>query len=472
MLAQEKEAAGGYAQGLNIMVNGQCLHFDAGQARLEDGRAMAPLEELAAALGARVEYQGENTVNLYIGSDLAAALTVGENRLELPGETAALDAAPYREGGTLMVPVAAVARALGYQVYWDGTYETAVALDTQALSSQAQDGLDLMWRLLNAMTAIPEHQEGQSIQQKGNLELELKLLGGLAATGSYTVVIDSDSLTADQAASGSMTVDLAELGELVSALGASQEDMGELGALFARHTLTYIQDNPGGCIYLQGSLMDLLMAAMGMEAEEGAWTALPVPTVPGGLLDVEGALKASLSTVIAADPFHAWDVITTTLSVLKETMGDDCFVQEGEDYVLSWDNQTLLNTVLEGEGYDPKTLTQEELDQAAEEYGLPQNWELSLRITPQGDNLCAYSLSMNLEDEGNQVTMDLKGTSQGMDLQALFRLAGVVEVGLSGSAETQVTDTQPESAPPQDAQIVYPQGNLGMGMLGTSMLGM
>lgn len=96
---------------------------------LVDGVSYLPAGELAAALGASAEAEGDR-------------VTLTKN-----GESAVLNAA-FRREGTAYLPIRAAGNALGFSVGWDRAQRTVLLADVRALAETvAQAGSPQTWRL-------------------------------------------------------------------------------------------------------------------------------------------------------------------------------------------------------------------------------------------------------------------------------------------------------------------------------------
>ncbi|RJX24919.1 MAG: hypothetical protein C4554_08000 [Dethiobacter sp.] len=113
------------AQPVTVTLNGESLNFDV-QPLLENGRLLVPLRAIAEALGAGVEWADVPP---------AVMITRGEDRMELrPGLKRALknnrefnlEAAPQLVNGRVLVPVRFVSEALGAQAEWQAYTRTVV----------------------------------------------------------------------------------------------------------------------------------------------------------------------------------------------------------------------------------------------------------------------------------------------------------------------------------------------------------
>lgn len=97
-------------------VNGQTLPLDSA-AYISNGRTMVPLRFIAEAMGANVSYEDE-TVTVK-SSNKTITMKIGSEEYSVNGEKKSLDSATEISNDRTMVPVRAIAEALGMSVLWD-----------------------------------------------------------------------------------------------------------------------------------------------------------------------------------------------------------------------------------------------------------------------------------------------------------------------------------------------------------------
>ena len=101
-----------------IKVNGETRITDAA-AVIEDSRTLVPVRFISEALGAEVRWEGaEKNVTIIRGSDWID-LWAGEKMMVVNGRAVMLDVHAKIKEGRVMIPLRAVAEALGLTVLWD-----------------------------------------------------------------------------------------------------------------------------------------------------------------------------------------------------------------------------------------------------------------------------------------------------------------------------------------------------------------
>jgi hypothetical protein len=115
-------------QYVSVMVNGQPLQSDVKPFVNADGRTMLPVRAIAEALGATVQWdEATQTATLTLG-EKTVKVTIGQNSLLVDGNPVSMDTAAAIKDGRTLLPVRAIGEALGAQVGWDEQTQT-VKLD-------------------------------------------------------------------------------------------------------------------------------------------------------------------------------------------------------------------------------------------------------------------------------------------------------------------------------------------------------
>lgn len=125
-------------QYVSVMVNGQPLQSDVKPFVNADGRTMLPVRAIAEALGATVQWdEATQTATLTLG-EKTVKVTIGQNSLLVDGNPVSMDTAAAIKDGRTLLPVRAIGEALGAQVGWDEQTKT-VQLDNN-LAARPEGG--------------------------------------------------------------------------------------------------------------------------------------------------------------------------------------------------------------------------------------------------------------------------------------------------------------------------------------------
>lgn len=113
-----------YRIAVSVLVFGLPVAFDAGPYIDGNGRVMVPLRAVAEALGARVHWDGAGTVALE-RQGRRVVFSVGSAEVAVEGERRTMDTVPALRDGRVLVPVRFAGQYLGMRVSWDPFTRTA-----------------------------------------------------------------------------------------------------------------------------------------------------------------------------------------------------------------------------------------------------------------------------------------------------------------------------------------------------------
>ncbi len=450
---RDKVSAGGTADGINVMVNGQCIPFSDVRPEIKNGRTMVPLASAMEYLGASVSYDRiGHTASVTLG-DRSFTHAIGTALLTpADGEAVTMDVASYVKDGSTMVPVSFFAQALGYEVFWDSAYETAVLLDRQAAVEAIDQNFTLANRILYTMTGADQYREGQSLKSTLDMDLVITMLDSLNGDKKYSAHLDGDSLTSGTSGNIKYTANLGQLVDLfldiMPGYSLTEEEKTEVAGykkLLSSVSVEIILDGEGQCLYLRSPLF----AQMGMVENPRVWAALPLE----GLADAAGmapdafTVGGLITTLAFADPYRPFDVWSDTLSTAGHAalvIGDSCFTKSGSSYTIRWD--------MEDAGYY---------------VGFYEKCAASavLTVTPSGAKGCTYSLTAQASSSYFSFDCKLAGSSGKTDLAINLHVKNLVKAALEMTARITATRQQPQTQPPAGDKIEYPAGRLGMGSL-------
>jgi hypothetical protein len=109
---------------VNVNVNGQPLRSDVKPFVNTDGRTMLPVRAIAEALGAQVQWdEATQTATLTLGAK-TVKVTIGQNSILVDGQPVGMDTAAAIKDGRTLLPVRSVGEALGAKVGWDEQTKT------------------------------------------------------------------------------------------------------------------------------------------------------------------------------------------------------------------------------------------------------------------------------------------------------------------------------------------------------------
>lgn len=111
----------------NLTIDGETFPIDesGSVAYVENGRTMMPVRGIAEAIGAEVSYDNDTQTVTVENEDTMIAITIGENEMEVNGQSVMLLNAPEIKDERTMLPVRDVAEALDCEVKWKQETQTA-----------------------------------------------------------------------------------------------------------------------------------------------------------------------------------------------------------------------------------------------------------------------------------------------------------------------------------------------------------
>ncbi|MGE5675553.1 MAG: copper amine oxidase N-terminal domain-containing protein [Mycobacterium leprae] len=110
---------------IRVMVDGQIIPFDVSPANV-NGRILVPLRAIAEALGAKVEWDPAAQVIALTKNGHVVRLSIGGEQAALDDQYFTLDVPPQIIGDRTMVPVRFISQALGATVNWDPGSRTVI----------------------------------------------------------------------------------------------------------------------------------------------------------------------------------------------------------------------------------------------------------------------------------------------------------------------------------------------------------
>lgn len=109
---------------ITIMVNGKAVTSDVTPC-IQNDRVMVPYRFIAEALGSTVTWDEATKKVTAVKETSTVELYVGQGCIMVNGAQKAIDVAPVIKDGRTMIPLRAFSEALGYEVEWDGSTQTA-----------------------------------------------------------------------------------------------------------------------------------------------------------------------------------------------------------------------------------------------------------------------------------------------------------------------------------------------------------
>ena len=448
---EQKQAMGGVPGQIGVMVNGQYIQFPDAAPEITGGRTMVPVRALVETLGGEVDY-GDNTVQFVVGGReyefVVGNAAVAVSAAGVPVDTIQMDCAPYIKDSRTYVPIRFISEALGYEVDWDGVYQTAILLDREALAADIDARFSILNRVLAASNPALNEGESWRIDMEGNLSLTL--FDTLNGNHAYTADLAGSVLYNNEALNGSCSVTFDQ--NTVDALMALLLGVGGFGdetdenAQLIRSVLTGLKDmeavmNREGMAWFHAPILDEL------GGQENAWFAMDLGAELSGLMfsDTDTVTMGYvLSAVPGGDSVEELAALREIVGLLGWLYGDDQFTT--------------------ADGVSTRTIGADELTALYEELGIDPDeaegiWkEYSITMEVDSEGAAAVAVVMETAAQWGvpaiRIVMDGAQNAQGSTATVEIHVANLGKLELSLTASQQTTGEVPNTEPPENANIV------------------
>lgn len=452
----QKKAMGGVPGQLGVMVNGKYIQFPDAVPEAAHGRTMVPVRALVETLGGEVDYQDGVVLFAVDGREYEFPIgssTVTVSAAGIPVDTIEMDVATYAKGGRTYVPVRFISEALGYEVGWDGVYQTAILLDREALAADIDERFSILNRVQAAANPALEEGESWSIDMEGGLSLTL--FDTLNGDQTYTADLTGKALFNDAAFDASCSVTFSD--STIDALMALMIGAGDFGdetvenVELMRSVLTGLEDmevimTREGLAWFHAPILDQLGGqksvwfAMDLSAELGAPTSFETDAATVG---------SALSAVLSGDSVEEMAALNEMVGVLDQLYGDDKFTTSDgiSTRTIGIDQITAL--------YGDMGLDPDEIEGAWKEYS----------ITIEVDSEGAVAVTEVMETAAQwgvpaiRMTTDSTQDGQSSTITVEIHVANMGALELTLTASQQTADEAPRTAPPEGAVIVETDGS-------------
>ena len=118
------------ADDITVLLNGDAIEFDVAPI-IENDRTLVPLRAIFEALGAEVEWDGDNQTVISAKGDDTCIFQIGNDKMFVNGEAKTLDVAAKIVEDRTLIPLRAVSEAYSCTVDWDGDTRTVTITSAQ-----------------------------------------------------------------------------------------------------------------------------------------------------------------------------------------------------------------------------------------------------------------------------------------------------------------------------------------------------
>jgi len=109
---------------INVLVDGRAVSFDVPPYIDQNGRVMVPLRAIAEALGAKAEWNGQTREVTISGAGQVSTFTIDSSTAFYNGTKVQMDTSPVIRSGRAMLPARYAAESLGSSVSWNADTRT------------------------------------------------------------------------------------------------------------------------------------------------------------------------------------------------------------------------------------------------------------------------------------------------------------------------------------------------------------
>lgn len=461
LVARTRAELGAPAGQTGVMLDGAYLSFPGGAApEVVNGVTMVPCGPVLKAFGGTVSHTGSDVTctldgtvyRLRSGSDTITVTAADGTASQIP-----LGVACYEKNGATYMALRPFAEAMGCDVMWDSTFQTAVLLRRDKVIAQ----LDEQFTVINQLFAAMARDASKNYKTAARMDAKLTMLDSINGDKQYHMDADLEMLQSAGALNLKLTMDLSALLEIPGAL----DGMDPVSALVVKDHLRdmemeVIYDIEGGTLYLK---MPLLAELSSGQLDEDSWIAFPAADLPVGSNVTMGTMLyqnfreyADFGGSLGEDEFIS-GVVTPALlyrelaANAEETaayLGDECFGSSGGYSVLHYDEEDY-NAYLESQYGEGSAEYLSEFEQLELELKIARSGAATFRMLMQTKDHGMYSPAMLLDVSGSQ-------SPTRVDLSMLMKLKNQFNLELTYTADTTETTQKPIAAPPAGETVVDP----------------
>ena len=161
---------------ISVVVNGKRLAFDQNPI-IENGRVLVPFRKILEELGCEVgysDYEDVKTITATKGTKYVYA-NIGENTMNVDGETVKLDVPAQIKNGRTLVPIRAISESFDASVNWDGDTKTVTINDKQGQYEIKTGHIEKTLKAEDGKELIKISYDYPIIENSGNSEFISKL---------------------------------------------------------------------------------------------------------------------------------------------------------------------------------------------------------------------------------------------------------------------------------------------------------
>lgn len=449
-----KTALGGVPGQIGVMVNGEYVKFPDAVPEVTGGRTMVPVRAIVEALDGEADMAGGKVTCK--ANDTSLTFTPGSSEVlveytggELPGDGQIfpMDCAPYIKGGRTYVPVRFLGEILGYEVGWDGQFQTAVLLDRDELAARYDEHFTIMNRVQANRGLTMEEGKNYKADVKGNLTVTA--FDTLNGNQTYKADLSASQILNSEAANAKLSLKLSDnLRTMLKDSTSNDPEVHERLDL----VLDALEDLE--LIVTEKGLGWLHAAALDEAAgEKNVWLGLDLGAEWGELAFAQtgdATMGSVLASMIDVDSVESLPTaVSPAAQLLYELYGDHKFTTSGGVSTRTIGLDDLLAL------YKDMGLTEADLAEAKAAF---QEFSITMKVDSKGGVTMACAMQTAALDgvPGLKLTMDVKQDSGNAAISMTLHIANIGEGRLTLTQTWSTTSGKPQDQPPEGAIVVDP----------------
>jgi len=441
MIKEERIAMGGPAEGVGVMLMDSYVQFTDAQPVIKNDRTMIPVRAVAEFTGS-VDVAWENgTVILTTGLGKTITFRPGETTATVTDGTSTttfeMDVAPYIDPACdrTYVPLRFFTQALGFEVYWDHEYQTAVIIDAASII----DDLNSQFTVFNSMAKANKTAPDVTYKTVGDGTGSMKFYGmgngGEDLKAGFSV--DFSGYSRGMNTNVNMSWDMSELIALINAMGGAEEFSAEEAAMLdalGKSEATIMINGDAGKLYIGTPLLGVLakLTGSGMQLPADTWlmASFGAAMLPG-MTDMAAMEDMTFGELIyaigsAEESISICSTVNTTAEMFVAMLGDDNFVKTADGYSLKSDAfKSLVGDLF--------TVCDIKMD-------LKNNGEMAF--------------SINMQDDEMKMVMEVSGDQTKAEVYMLVDLVGMFSMDIRMDSDSVVTTETFSVEPPANSLVI------------------
>ena len=443
---------GGTPGQINVMVDGQCVPFDRVYPALISGRTMVPLRGVLEFLGAKVDYDAAARTATVTGEAVSFTHVIGTDKITLGegGEELTMDVASAIQNGSTLVPLRFFSQALGYDVFWDKDYRTAIVIDKAGFVAD----FDKSFTILNSYMAeqYKTLDLSRPLSEDVTFSADVKVIDTINGDQTYQISGDLDMAMDEKALNLSGKLELGDMMKLWDAVAlpltgqAAPADLAEVLS-----PLTFDMIASGDRLYLKSPLVSYIMRESGYTVPGGeVWFAdklegfaeltAQYTQLMGQMktMTYGGAIYEVFSVMGLHNSVLGYDTMIQLTQLYQQMMGDDTWTKSGTTYKWHF-GEKEFEKLAENMSGEKASLAEAGITKYTIDMTLRQNGGMDM--------------SMEMAGEGIRLTMKGSGTASKSSFTGSFQVQNICDVNFKVDAVIK-TGGQTLQTPPAGAEVL------------------